>query len=71
MLARPPWLVRASARIDTAKLPPLRLTLLVLLPALVAAVGLFLYLTSGRYVSTDNAYIGAPRASASSPATSC
>jgi membrane fusion protein, multidrug efflux system len=61
MLARPPWLVRASARIPVAKLPPLRLTLLVLLPALVAVAGLVLYLLGGRYVSTDNAYIAAQR----------
>ena len=61
MLARPPWLVRASARIPVAKLPPLRLTLLVLLPALVAAVGLVLYLLGGRYISTDNAYIAAQK----------
>src|SRR5215470_12003928 len=61
MLARPPWLVRASARIPAAKLPPLRLTLLVLLPALVALVGLGFYLMGGRYVSTDNAYVGAQK----------
>jgi membrane fusion protein (multidrug efflux system) len=61
MLARPPWLVRASARIPGAKLPPLRLTLLVLLPALVALVGLGFYLMGGRYVSTDNAYVGAQK----------
>jgi membrane fusion protein, multidrug efflux system len=40
---------------------PLRLTLLVLLPALVAAAGLVLYLLGGRYVSTDNAYIAAQK----------
>jgi membrane fusion protein (multidrug efflux system) len=61
MLARPPWLVRASARIPLAKLPPLRLTLLVLLPALVALAGLAYYLLGGRYVSTDNAYVGAQK----------
>jgi membrane fusion protein, multidrug efflux system len=43
------------------KRPLLRLLLLVVIPAGVAAVGLFYYLHSGRYVSTDNAYIGAQR----------
>jgi membrane fusion protein (multidrug efflux system) len=43
------------------KLPPLRLTLLVLLPALVALVGLAFYLSGGRYVSTDNAYVAAQK----------
>jgi membrane fusion protein (multidrug efflux system) len=37
------------------------LTLLVLLPALAVAVGLFYYLMSGRYISTDNAYVGAQK----------
>lgn len=35
-----------------------RLILLAILPALVLASGLALYLTGGRYISTDNAYIG-------------
>ncbi len=35
--------------------------LLVVLPALVAAVALGFYLLGGRYVSTDNAYIGAQK----------
>ncbi len=61
MLARPPWLARASARLPIAKLPPLRLTLLVLLPALIALVGSILYLAGGRYVSTDNAYVAAQK----------
>jgi membrane fusion protein (multidrug efflux system) len=61
MLARPSWLARASARLPVAKLPPLRLTLLVLLPALAALVGLVFYLMGGRYVSTDNAYVGAQK----------
>ena len=52
---------RASARIDTPRLPPLRTTLLVLVPALVALVALAFYVFSGRYVSTDNAYIGAQK----------
>jgi membrane fusion protein (multidrug efflux system) len=37
----------------------LRLTLLVLVPALALASGLLYYLLGGRYVSTDNAYVGA------------
>jgi membrane fusion protein, multidrug efflux system len=48
----------ASLRLRT---PSLRLTLMVIVPALVAAVGLFLYLAGGRYVSTDNAYVGAQK----------
>jgi membrane fusion protein (multidrug efflux system) len=61
MLARSPWLARVSARLPVSRLPPLRLALLVLVPALVAVVGLFYYLLSGRYVSTDNAYVGAQK----------
>lgn len=61
MLAKPAWLTRVSARLDAAKLPSLRLTLLVLIPAVVAVTALALYLFSGRYVSTDNAYIGAEK----------
>jgi membrane fusion protein (multidrug efflux system) len=52
MSARLPWLKRVRA---------LRLTLLVLLPTLVAAVALLYYLLGGRYVSTDNAYVGAQK----------
>jgi membrane fusion protein (multidrug efflux system) len=61
MLARPPWLARASARIDGSRLPSMRMTLLVIVPALIAAVVLAYYLLGGRYVSTDNAYIGAQK----------
>jgi len=61
MLARPPWLVRASARLPVSRLPTLRLTLLVLVPALIAVVGLSYYLLGGRYISTDNAYVGAQK----------
>jgi membrane fusion protein (multidrug efflux system) len=39
----------------------LRLTLLVLIPVIVAALALGYYLLSGRYVTTDNAYIGAEK----------
>jgi membrane fusion protein, multidrug efflux system len=63
MLARPTWLARASARFELAgtKLPSLRMTLLVVVPALIAIVALAFYLLGGRYVSTDNAYIGAQK----------
>jgi membrane fusion protein (multidrug efflux system) len=40
---------------------PLRAVLLIVVPAIVAGVGLFYYLMGGRYVSTDNAYIGAQK----------
>jgi membrane fusion protein (multidrug efflux system) len=39
----------------------LRMILLVGLPALAVLVGGFLYLTGGRYISTDNAYVGAQK----------
>jgi membrane fusion protein (multidrug efflux system) len=39
----------------------LRLTLLVVLPLIAAAGGLAWYLASGRYISTDNAYVGAQK----------
>ena len=38
-----------------------RLLLLVVLPAIVLLVGVGLYLSGGRYISTDNAYIGAQK----------
>jgi len=38
-----------------------RLVLLVVLPAIVAIAGLTFYLSGGRYVSTDNAYVGAQK----------
>src|SRR6201989_657866 len=39
----------------------LRLFLLVILPALLALGGLGFYLSGGRYISTDNAYVGAQK----------
>lgn len=39
----------------------LRLVLLVAVPALAAAIGLTFYLFGGRYISTDNAYVGAQK----------
>jgi membrane fusion protein, multidrug efflux system len=47
-----------SARIGRKRL---RTILLVALPALAAVIGLGLYLSGGRYVSTDNAYVGAQK----------
>jgi membrane fusion protein (multidrug efflux system) len=41
--------------------PSLRVTLMLIIPALAAIAGLFLYLIGGRYVSTDNAYVGAQK----------
>ena len=59
------WLTNRSSRHPLAsgriRLPPLRITLLVLVPALVALMALSFYLFGGRYVSTDNAYIGAQK----------
>jgi membrane fusion protein (multidrug efflux system) len=39
----------------------LRMILLVGLPALAAVIGIGLYLSGGRYISTDNAYVGAQK----------
>src|SRR3954466_7581043 len=39
----------------------LRMILLVALPLVAAAIGAFMYLGSGRYISTDNAYVGAQK----------
>jgi membrane fusion protein, multidrug efflux system len=39
----------------------LRLVLLVFVPLAAAAIGLVFYLTGGRYISTDNAYVGAQK----------
>lgn len=61
MLAKPSWLARVSARLDASKLLSLRLVLLALLPALVVIVAFVFYLFSGRYISTDNAYVGAEK----------
>jgi membrane fusion protein (multidrug efflux system) len=52
--------LRASAA-QTVRAPSLRATLLVIIPALAAVVGLYFYVMSGRYVSTDNAYVGAQK----------
>jgi membrane fusion protein, multidrug efflux system len=39
----------------------LRMILLVVLPLIALAIGAFMYLGSGRYISTDNAYVGAQK----------
>ena len=39
----------------------LRLVLLVVLPLIALTAGSYFYLTSGRYISTDNAYVGAQK----------
>src|SRR5471032_939255 len=39
----------------------LRMILLVALPLIAVAIGAFLYLSSGRYIGTDNAYVGSQK----------
>ncbi len=51
--ARPSLLQRSRRRI--------RLLLLVVVPAIALALGVGLYLSGGRYISTDNAYVGAQK----------
>jgi membrane fusion protein (multidrug efflux system) len=58
----------APATSDSAEKPKqrlsrkkLRMILLVVLPLIAAAGGLALYLSSGRYITTDNAYVGAQK----------
>jgi membrane fusion protein (multidrug efflux system) len=43
------------------RMPTLRATLMVIVPAVAALLGLLYYLSSGRYISTDNAYVGAQK----------
>jgi membrane fusion protein (multidrug efflux system) len=52
--ARPPAKVRGRPR-------GLRFLLLVLIPLLAMVAGLSVYLAGGRYISTDNAYVGAQK----------
>ena len=47
-----------AARFDRKRL---RMILLVALPAIAALVGAGLYIMGGRYISTDNAYVGAQK----------
>ena len=53
----------ADPKAFPAKAPPrrLRMILLVVIPLLAAAGGLYLYLGGGRYISTDNAYVGSQK----------
>src|SRR4051812_43510104 len=39
----------------------LRMILLVVVPLIALAIGAYLYLGSGRYISTDNAYVGSQK----------
>src|SRR5262245_43434862 len=48
-----------SSRLARLGRKRLRMILLVGLPALVTVIGLGLYLSGGRYITTDNAYVGA------------
>jgi membrane fusion protein (multidrug efflux system) len=50
--------VAAQPRLSRKRL---RLILLVVIPLIAVAGGLYFYLMSGRYISTDNAYIGAQK----------
>ncbi|MBO0742540.1 MAG: biotin/lipoyl-binding protein, partial [Hyphomicrobiaceae bacterium] len=52
--------LRVSAA-HAVRTPSLRATLMLLVPAIGAVIGLYFYLVSGRYVSTDNAYIAAQK----------
>jgi len=52
--------LRATAA-EAVRAPSLRATLMLLIPAIAATIGLYYYLVSGRYVSTDNAYIAAQK----------
>jgi membrane fusion protein (multidrug efflux system) len=61
MTASSDTLSRASATTSSRPLVPLRTILLVIIPIIVAGFGLSYYLMGGRYVSTDNAYIGAQK----------
>jgi membrane fusion protein (multidrug efflux system) len=46
-----------SGRLNRAR----RLILLVIIPAIAAVIGLTIYLSGGRYMTTDNAYVGAQK----------
>src|SRR5262245_1025732 len=51
--AKPSYLQRSRRR--------MRLLLLVVVPAVVLMLSVGLYLSGGRYISTDNAYVGAQK----------
>src|SRR5882757_10605964 len=57
-----------DAKPDTAKAPGkkfsrkrIRTILLIVVPLIVLAIGTYIYLGSGRYISTDNAAVGAQK----------
>src|SRR5664280_2503568 len=50
-----------SGRFTRLRRKRLRTVLLVILPAIAALIGLVLYFAGGRYISTDNAYVGAQK----------
>jgi membrane fusion protein (multidrug efflux system) len=52
---------KKSGRFTPMRRKRLRMILLVVLPAIAALIGLGLYLSGGRYISTDNAYVGAQK----------
>src|SRR5436305_12223462 len=56
--AAPPPVVMARPRASKGRL---RLVLLVVIPLIALVIGGYLYLASGRYISTDNAYVGAQK----------
>jgi membrane fusion protein (multidrug efflux system) len=62
----------ASEAVETAPAPKkngLRIVLMLAVPLLVLAVGAYFYLTSGRFVSTDNAYVQQDKVSVSAEVT--
>ena len=50
-----------SGRVAAFKRANLRMILLVALPSLAVLIGLGIYVTGGRYIGTDNAYVGAQK----------
>ena len=58
--AEPPAGAKRRSVKDVAR-RNLRMILLVVVPAIAAAAGLGIYLSGGRYISTDNAYVGAQK----------
>ena len=59
--ASPPIAAEAAAPAPRFSRGRLRLILLVVIPLLAVAAGLGVYLAGGRYISTDNAYVGAQK----------
>jgi membrane fusion protein, multidrug efflux system len=59
----------ASDGAPSPKKKRMRLVLMLSVPLLIAAVGLYLWLGSGRYVSTDNAYVQQDKVSVSAEVT--